>query len=256
MRRLMELVRHGRLDLTPLLTHRFSLDRHRRGVRAVRESARRRDQGRDHAMTALAQSGVATMTLSPTAARVDARPVFHARGLCKIYRTGDVEVHALRALDLDLYRGELLVMLGASGSGKSTLLNILGGLDTADERHGAVRGPRSHEHGSAASSPVPARARRVRVPVLQPDPEPHRARERRARDGHRRAPMAPEDGAGAGGARRPARPLSGAALRRRAAARRDRARDRQAARRAAVRRAHRRARRGDRARWCSTRSTA
>ena len=57
--------------------------------------------------------------------------VFLARGLTKVYRTGDVEVEALRSLDLDLYRGELLVLLGASGSGKSTLLNILGGLDTA-----------------------------------------------------------------------------------------------------------------------------
>jgi putative ABC transport system ATP-binding protein len=42
---------------------------------------------------------------------------------------GEVEVHALRAVDLDIYRGELLVVLGPSGSGKSTLLNILGGLD-------------------------------------------------------------------------------------------------------------------------------
>jgi putative ABC transport system ATP-binding protein len=57
--------------------------------------------------------------------------VFVARGLTKIYRTGDVAVEALRSLDLELYRGELLVLLGASGSGKSTLLNILGGLDTA-----------------------------------------------------------------------------------------------------------------------------
>jgi len=57
--------------------------------------------------------------------------VFFARGLTKIYRTCDVVVEALRSLDMDLYRGELLVLLGASGSGKSTLLNILGGLDTA-----------------------------------------------------------------------------------------------------------------------------
>ena len=56
--------------------------------------------------------------------------VFRARGLCKVYRMGEVDVHALRAVDLDLYAGELLVLLGASGSGKSTLLNILGGLDT------------------------------------------------------------------------------------------------------------------------------
>jgi len=55
--------------------------------------------------------------------------VFRARGLSKVYRMGDVEVHALRGVDLDLYRGEFVVLLGASGSGKSTLLNILGGLD-------------------------------------------------------------------------------------------------------------------------------
>ncbi len=55
--------------------------------------------------------------------------VFHARGLSKMYRMGEVEVHALRDVDLDLYEGELVVILGPSGGGKSTLLNILGGLD-------------------------------------------------------------------------------------------------------------------------------
>ena len=55
--------------------------------------------------------------------------VFEARGLAKVYRVGEVEVHALRDVDLDLFRGELVVLLGPSGSGKSTLLNILGGLD-------------------------------------------------------------------------------------------------------------------------------
>src|SRR5512143_1131455 len=57
--------------------------------------------------------------------------VFDVRGLKKVYEMGAVEVHALRGVDLDLYAGELLVLLGPSGSGKSTLLNILGGLDTA-----------------------------------------------------------------------------------------------------------------------------
>ncbi len=52
-----------------------------------------------------------------------------ARGLTKVYTSGQVEVHALRGVDLDLYEGELLVLLGVSGSGKSTLLNIIGGLD-------------------------------------------------------------------------------------------------------------------------------
>jgi putative ABC transport system ATP-binding protein len=83
-------------------------------------------------------------TLAPLAvparlnvSRTSLQRVFTARGLTKVYRTGDVAVEALRSLDLDLYRGELLVLLGASGSGKSTLLNILGGLDTATS--GTVR---------------------------------------------------------------------------------------------------------------------
>jgi putative ABC transport system ATP-binding protein len=58
-------------------------------------------------------------------------PTLRARALSKVYRTGEVEVHALRGLDLVLDTGELVVLLGPSGSGKSTLLNILGGLDTA-----------------------------------------------------------------------------------------------------------------------------
>jgi putative ABC transport system ATP-binding protein len=55
--------------------------------------------------------------------------VFQARGIAKIYHVGEVDVHALRGVDLDLFAGEFLVLLGPSGSGKSTLLNILGGLD-------------------------------------------------------------------------------------------------------------------------------
>lgn len=55
--------------------------------------------------------------------------IFHARQVSKIYPMGEVQVHALRSVDLDLYAGEFVVLLGPSGSGKSTLLNILGGLD-------------------------------------------------------------------------------------------------------------------------------
>jgi len=56
-------------------------------------------------------------------------PVFEARGLTKTYHMGEVDVHALRGVDLDLFQSEFVVILGPSGSGKSTLLNILGGLD-------------------------------------------------------------------------------------------------------------------------------
>lgn len=57
------------------------------------------------------------------------RSVYQARGITKTYHMGEVDVHALRGVDLDLFEGEFVVLLGPSGSGKSTLLNILGGLD-------------------------------------------------------------------------------------------------------------------------------
>ena len=84
----------------------------------------------------------------------DARPgdlVFRVRDVTKVYGMGEVEVHALRSIDLDVARGELLVMLGASGSGKSTLLNILGGLDVPTDgsvRYSGVPGA----NGSAAAA--------------------------------------------------------------------------------------------------------
>jgi putative ABC transport system ATP-binding protein len=69
----------------------------------------------------------------PVSATNGENVVFRVRGLTKVYHMGEVDVHALRGVDLDLIAGELMVLLGPSGSGKSTLLNILGGLDTASE---------------------------------------------------------------------------------------------------------------------------
>lgn len=66
--------------------------------------------------------------------------VFKVSKLTKVYEIGEVKVHALRGIDLELYSGELIVLLGPSGSGKSTLLNILGGLDTATDGYVTYRG--------------------------------------------------------------------------------------------------------------------
>jgi putative ABC transport system ATP-binding protein len=57
--------------------------------------------------------------------------VFAAHKLTKIYTSGEVQVHALQGVDLEVAAGEVVVLLGPSGSGKSTLLNIMGGLDHA-----------------------------------------------------------------------------------------------------------------------------
>src|SRR5690242_7574011 len=97
-----------------------------------------------------------------SAPRVDTprtQPVFQARGLTKTYHMGDVEVPALRAVDLDLCPGELVVILGASGSGKSTLLNILGGLDTPTSGHVRFR---DHDLAAADSAAL-TRFRREHV---------------------------------------------------------------------------------------------
>ncbi len=78
-----------------------------------------------------------TVVPSPEAGR---EPLFTARGLSKIYPSGELEIWALDEVDLDLYPRELVVLLGASGSGKSTLLNILGGLDSPSEGRLTYRG--------------------------------------------------------------------------------------------------------------------
>lgn len=65
----------------------------------------------------------------------DGTAAFTARNLCKVYRTGETEVQALRGVDLEIQAGEILVLLGPSGSGKSTLLNIIGALDRPSGGH-------------------------------------------------------------------------------------------------------------------------
>ena len=69
-------------------------------------------------------AGVDATTTKPTGAE----PMIRVRGLTKVYHVGEVDVHALRGVDLDIARSEFVAIVGASGSGKSTLFHILGGL--------------------------------------------------------------------------------------------------------------------------------
>ena len=78
---------------------------------------------------------------------------FDVKQLTRVYGEGPAAVHALRGVDLQIPKGDLVVLLGASGSGKSTLLNILGGLD------------RATDVGCAADA-LPATPCRLRLPVL------------------------------------------------------------------------------------------
>ncbi|NVI89240.1 ABC transporter ATP-binding protein, partial [Actinomadura sp. BRA 177] len=73
-------------------------------------------------------------------ARGDAPPAVLLRGAGKTYGTGHARVHALREVDLEVPRGEFVVLLGPSGSGKTTLLNLIGGIEPATEGEVAAGG--------------------------------------------------------------------------------------------------------------------
>ncbi len=86
-------------------------------------------------------------------------PLFQMLGVTKTYTMGEVRVQALKSVDLELAKGEFVVLLGASGSGKSTLLNILGGLDVPTTGRVIFRG----QDLTAASDRVLTRFRRQSV---------------------------------------------------------------------------------------------
>ena len=108
--------------------------------------------------------------------------IFHTEGITKVYRTGEVEVWALRGVDIELFMGEFTVLLGASGSGKSTLLNILGGLDRATDGKAWFR----DKELTAMRERDLTRYRRDHVGFVfqfyNLVPSPHRPRERRPGD--------------------------------------------------------------------------
>ena len=129
-----------------------------------------------------------------------ATAVCSLQAVTKVYRMGEVEVHALRGVDFELYEGELAVLLGPSGSGKSTLLNILGALDVPTDGRVFYR----DDDLTRASVNQLTEIRRARIGFVfqfyNLIPSPHRASENvRARRGHRRGPD---------GARRPRSPAS------------------------------------------------
>jgi putative ABC transport system ATP-binding protein len=91
----------------------------------------------------------APVTGSQPASNQAREPVYHVRALGRTYGEGTAAVTALTGVDLDLYAGELIVLLGASGSGKSTLLNQLGGLDSPTQGTLLYRGENLAEFDEA-----------------------------------------------------------------------------------------------------------
>ncbi len=72
-------------------------------------------------------------------------PIVECKDIRKTYQQGDIEVHALRGVDLSVDKGGFIALAGPSGSGKTTLLNIIGGLDVCDEGSVLLDGDRVDE---------------------------------------------------------------------------------------------------------------
>ena len=122
-----------------------------------------------------------------TDAAADAGPMVEVRGLVRDYPAGGDVVHALRGIDLEVARGELLAVRGRSGSGKTTLLNLLGGLDVPTAGSVIVDGTQHLRPRRGRRGRRPPADGRVRVPDVRPDPDPERGRERRGAAAHGRA---------------------------------------------------------------------
>ena len=88
-------------------------------------------------------------SLEPLPAPVAATTIIEVQNLMKTYRVGEIDVHALNGVDLNVRRGEFLAIIGTSGSGKSTLFNILGGLTPPTSGSVAINGRDLHTMSDA-----------------------------------------------------------------------------------------------------------
>lgn len=136
-------------------------------------------------------------TSSDEAARAIKPVMVHARDLVKTYRTGDITVEALKGVNLNIRKGEFVVIMGPSGNGKSTLLNCLSGIDSIDSGVVEIAGEQIHEMKDRARTahraknmgfifqnfnliPVLSAAENVELPLLAGGVKPVMAKDRAA----------------------------------------------------------------------------